>query len=402
VAIAGAAAFSPVAYADSETVIYSFPNESLPLAPLTQMADGTLLGIERGVGYGALFRLTQHNGTWKEKELYRFPGNVAYPSHLIEHAGALYGVSGEGGQYGAGTVFSLTHAGARWTPSVLYSFTGGEDGSNPGSPLLWEKNAGAFFGVTPANISASPNCGTIFSITPQGLLRTLHLFKSDPDGCTPEAGLREIRMGKTIMLVGTTASGGHGNGGGGFGTVFSLTEDAGLWHESVIYTFSIPSGNFPGDFVVDKSGNIFGVTYTSGPHDQGTVFELSNSGGQWVEKTIYAFFGRGPDGENPAGLCQDSATGNLYGVTSYGGTYSQGTVFELTPANGSWTETILHNFGAPGDGGYPRSRPIFDPQARVLYGTTQYGGQFDGGVAYAISLSGRAAGSDGLSRNRVR
>src|ERR1039458_10538845 len=81
------------------------------------------------------------------------------------------------------------------------------------------------------------------------------------------------------------------------------------------------------------------------------------------------------------GLVFDAA-GNLYGATFYGGTYgAYGTVFELTPAGGgTWTEQVLHNFGNGTDGAEPLASLIFDG-AGNLYGTTSYGGSYEIGRA---------------------
>ncbi len=83
-----------------------------------------------------------------------------------------------------------------------------------------------------------------------------------------------------------------------------------------------------------------------GTYGDGTVFELTpTGGGGWTEKVLYSF-GNTTDGAIPvAGLIFDAA-GNLYGTTIEGGTHGDGTVFELTPTGGGgWTEKVLHSFG---------------------------------------------------------
>src|SRR5271170_2332246 len=63
-------------------------------------------------------------------------------------------------------------------------------------------------------------------------------------------------------------------------------------------------------------------------------------------------FGSGTDGKGHSGAPILDSHGNLYGATAGGGEYGNGTVYELTPqANGTWNETILHNFTAGSDGG---------------------------------------------------
>src|SRR5436305_9860279 len=81
--------------------------------------------------------------------------------------------------------------------------------------------------------------------------------------------------------------------------------------------------------------------------------------------TLHSF--TGSDGTLPySGLISD-ASGALYGTTAYGGLYSEGTVFKLTPPakpGGAWTETVLHNFTAGNDGAIPYAGLIADASAR--------------------------------------
>jgi uncharacterized repeat protein (TIGR03803 family) len=65
----------------------------------------------------------------------------------IDAAGNLYGTSFSGGQYGAGSVFKLTRAGAGWNYTSLHDFTGGDDGGGPVSPVVLDSQ-GNVYGTT--------------------------------------------------------------------------------------------------------------------------------------------------------------------------------------------------------------------------------------------------------------
>jgi uncharacterized repeat protein (TIGR03803 family) len=91
-------------------------------------------------------------------------------------------------------------------------------------------------------------------------------------------------------------------------------------------------------------------------------------------KVIYNFTG-GQDGAFPvdAGNLAIDANGNLYGTTEFGGTCGQGTLFELSPSGGGWTETVVHSFcGGGSDGALPTGAPAVS--GGFVYVDTPYGG----------------------------
>ncbi len=154
-------------------------------------------------------------------------------------------------------------------------------------------------------------------------------------------------------------------------------------NEKVLYNF-FPNGNPPfwpsSGVIFDKSGNLYGVTSQGGTYNLGTVYELSPTGsGNWAGKVLHSF-GQGTDGQTPTGNLIIDNAGNLYGTTVYGGTGTCGsspagcgTVFELIPGSGgTWTEKRLHSFTGS-DGDYPQSGVIMDASGN-LYGAAAYGG----------------------------
>jgi uncharacterized repeat protein (TIGR03803 family) len=131
---------------------------------------------------------------------------------------------------------------------------------------------------------------------------------------------------------------------------------------------------------LDAAGNLYGSTVAGGTTlHNGIVFELTPAGdGSWTETVLHTFVGT-PDGEQPLAPVIFDAAGNLYGTTAYGGIYEGGTGFELTPnAEGGWTETVLYSFCSQNDctdGSLPVGGLVLDA-AGSLYGTTYLGGTY--------------------------
>src|SRR5579872_2485747 len=123
--------------------------------------------------------------------------------------------------------------------------------------------------------------------------------------------------------------------------------------EKVLHAFGAGTdGAYPFDTpIFDGNGNMYGTTWEGGTTGHGTVFEMSPNGkGGWNETVLYNFQGRPTDGGKISGGLVLDAAGNLYGTSRYGGSEACsgacGTVYELSPSNGTWTETILYYFGA--------------------------------------------------------
>ena len=245
---------------------------------------------------------------------------------LSDRSGNLYGVSSYGGQYDAGAVYELTPSGGSWTYTTLYSFqNNGTDGYLPNTPLNADA-AGNLYGLT--YFGGTNNSGTVYELSPSGsgwTEQVLHSFDPTTDGYFSVA---QPVMDPSGNLYGTTFSGGPNQGG----TVFELSPSNGSWDFTMLYAFpgsGGPSGPY-GGVVIDSSGNLYGTTAGAGPYNCGNIFELSPTQGGWDYSDLYDFT-CGSDGGEPIGsLVMDSA-GNLYGNANFGGADNYGTVFKLTP-----------------------------------------------------------------------
>jgi uncharacterized repeat protein (TIGR03803 family) len=132
--------------------------------------------------------------------------------------------------------------------------------------------------------------------------------------------------------------------------------------------------SFTGGLIFDQSGNLYGTAALGGTYSQGTVFELTpRSNGGWAIKVLHSFTGV-MDGGIPLATLIFDRVGNLYGTARQGGVNNDGVVFKLAPnQDGSWTESVLYSFMGGADGAVPFAGLIFD-QAGNLYGTTVEGG----------------------------
>lgn len=302
---------------------------------------------------------------------------------VFDSQGNLYGVTRAGGSTvcngGCGTVFQLVHlSSGAWQKNLIYSFTGGHDGSSPNGGLVFD-NAGNLYGTAH---SSTTFCGTVFELsagTSGWTEQTLHEFTGQGDGCLPTPGLTIDGNGN---LFGTTEQAGCGSASG---TVFELAHSVSGWTETILHCFTGFGGQTPmGGVALDSAGNIYGTTSVGGAYGGGTIFKLTCTQTGCVAAKLYDFTG-GDNGTNPSvGVRLDSA-GNLYG-TAGGGADNVGLVYKLSPTSGLWRFSVLHTFTGGGDGGNP-SNTLWVGPAGTIYGTTMHGGGHQWGTVFKLVRS---------------
>ncbi len=433
--LAYALAITSGARAQTYSVLHTFqyfPHGASPYAPLYRDASGNLYGATSGGGQynaGVVFKL---DSTGSETVMHTFTGGTDGGSPcagvVMDSAGNLYGAAYQGGiagagvnQRGAGVVFKIDTAG-RYT--VLYSFTGGADGSGPFAGVIVDA-AGTLYGTTYYGGLEPGSYGVVYKLSLLGQETVLYSFKGPPDGANPYAGVTADAAGN---LYGTTYNG----GGYALGVVYKLSAAG---QETVLFSFGSTrgSGNHPtGGVILDSAGDIFGgaaeIVYKLDPaghftaigdlgakaaglstlaRDQSGNFYLTanqDSQGRWPNGAVlkldtsgtvsllYQFKGAvvssglslpvGTGSGLTAGVILDSAA-NLYGTTPFQGT--AGIVYGIE-AGGKVKS--LYDFQPYYGGTTPRSGLTLDASGN-LYGTTyDGGGHANAGAVYKLGPAG--------------
>jgi len=291
--------------------------------------------------------------------------------------GNLYGTTQVGGATTNGLVGTAFTVTLSGTLTTLHVF-GGQQGKHPEAALVQASN-GELYGTTSGAQSGPGAMGTVFKMTLSGAATTLHSFDGT-DGCNPSNGA--LVQATNGNLYGTTGA----CGANGFGTVFEITPSGTL---TTLYNFCSQSGCADGGhaytgLIQATDGNFYGTTQYGGAYSNGTVFEITPSG----VTTLYSFCSQSgcQDGLAPSGLIQ-ATNGNFYGTTQEGGANNRGTVFEITPTGAL---TTLYSFcsqsGCPA-GLYPVAGLIQATDGN-FYGTTEEGGAKNCGTVFEITPTG--------------
>ena len=289
------------------------------------------------------------------------------------------------------------------TFTVIHNFSGGADGANPYAGLTID-GAGNLLGTASAG---ALGYGTVFKLKPSKsgyTLGVLYSFTGGNDGAYPYNG---VVVGSDGIVYGSTYSAGNGGCGGyGCGNVFNLKPPATFcrsvscpWTETSLHGFvGGNDGSEPTqgtNVIFDQMGNIYGTTVSGGVYGQGTVYKLTRSGSGWTESVIHTF-GASGDGAQPLHNVILDSSGNLYGTTSFGGASNNGTVYQLVPSGSGWTENILVSFSLSGSaGGVPYAGLLIDRSGN-LYGATSANasgggpptGYGGGGTVFELTPSG--------------
>ncbi len=309
-------------------------------------------------------------------------GFLPQGSLIADSNGDLFGTTYGDDSYNSvlrGTVFEIMHTATGYAsePTTLVAFNG-PNGADPAGSLIADSN-GDLFGTTTGEHS---NYGTVFEIG-----NTVSGYASQPTTLASFYGPDNGPYGAVITdadgdLFGTTYRGGDW----GPGTVFEVAHTATGYASAptTLVTFYSGAGPF-GSLIADANGDLFGTTQGGGAYNDGTMFEIvrTATGYATTPTTLVSF--NGTDGGGPRGDLIVDANGDLFGTTSGGGTYGDGTVFEIakTATGYASTPTTLVNFNGT-DGSVLLGSLIADA-AGDLFGVTYQGGAYNDGTVFEIA-----------------
>ena len=335
---------------------------------LTEGSDGNFYGQTFSGGTanaGTIFEITPSG---QFTSLYSFcsqtnctDGSTPQSALVQASDGTFWGTTISGGANNKGTVFKFVPGNA---PTVVYSFCAQSncaDGTYPYTGLTLASD-GNFYGVTAEGGSYGANCqtvipygcGTVFRITPSGTLTTLYTFCSQPNCTDGGVSQGQLIQAKDGNLYGTTNSGGAEQyGGPGQGTVFKISLQGDL---TTVYTFctgsSCTDGLLPESGVIQaKDGNFYGTALLGGPEGWGSVFQITPKG----KFSVVTSFDQTDGASVAAGLVQAN-NGKLYGGTQEGGNttcqYGCGVLYSVRAKGG---EAIVFNRPSGHAGAIPAS-----------------------------------------------
>jgi len=216
--------------------------------------------------------------------------------------------------------------------------------------------------------------GTIFRTNPDGTGHRAQKSFSLSEGRALKSALTRAANGVFIV----TPTGGGANDRGVVG-MFDPSKTTG-YVPSLDLPNSAIGADPSGSFVLAPNGRLYGITKKDAANNYGSITEIeigSTILGPHNFKKVYDFTFDHAFTDSQCGLIV--ANGKLYGLTAKGGTYDNGTIYELTLE--SFVVTKKFDFNSAVSGSSPYGTPILASNGKI-YGVTSSGGANDHGVLF--------------------
>ena len=294
------------------------PNGRIPMGGLVQASNGKLYGVTKEGGvfnYGALYEYNLSNNTISTKLNFR-GSNGMYPNgKIIINNDKIYGVTKYDSINWKGVIYEYDLA--TETMTILHNFVNSTEGETPIGELFLADN-GKLYGTT--NNGGATNNGTIYEYDLQTGVYTKLVDLESSIGRFPTDGLVQANNGKLYGLT-------QGGGASYRGVLYEYTPSSGA------YTVKLDFSNMEnplGRLTLASDGALYACAYDGGSNNYyGGIFKYTPSTNEYIE--LFSF--SGSDGSGPSSTLIEGANGKLYGLTSSGGDYDYGVLFEYDIIN---------------------------------------------------------------------
>jgi len=347
------------------TVLGGYPHGSL-----IEAGNGKLYGMTSQGGVnndGVLFEYDPATSTYTKKFDFdgATTGSKPYGSLIEAGNGKLYGMTYEGGIRDRGVLFEYNPATDTYTKKL--DFDNSATGRRPDGSLI-EAGNGKLYGMT--TFGGVNNDGVLFEYNPVTDTYTKKFdFDGSATGARPYGSLLEAGNGK---LYGMTAGGGANNDG----VLFEYDPIADIYTKKLDFDGTDKGKNPTGFLIEVNNDKLYGLTRNGGSLDKGVLFEYDFTNDTFDKKLD---FGGSVQGYRPYGSLLLYSNGKLYGMTSMGGIYNKGVLFECNPITGEYSKKL--DFDGIAMGSMPTGS-LIQTSSSSLYGVTGGGGVNGYGVIF--------------------
>jgi len=307
-----------------------------PQGSLIKGSNGLLFGMAKTAGgilgdSGTIFSYNVTTSVFTNLYFFTRPTGDHPSGSLVEVNGTLYGMTHDGGANGLGVIFKYNLTTKTYTDIHDFALA---TGSNPYGSLVFSN--GKLYGMT--NLGGAKDSGVIFSIDTVTYTYADKIDLTGKTGGKPYGTIVITPSGNFLAL--TNVGGAHDSG-----TVLLYNPIGNTVTDE--YNFTKSAGGMPGGNLTWGGSKLYGLTNYGGTHDSGVVFSLDPVTYSYTD--IYNF--TKSSGTLPEGTLILSSYGDLYGMTSKGGTNNFGVIFRLDTS--TYTFEKLLNFAGSSNGRAP-------------------------------------------------
>jgi uncharacterized repeat protein (TIGR03803 family) len=337
---------------------------------LTYVGNHTLYGLTTSGGKynnGVLFEFNDSLNTYTKRFDFSEANGITPTGSLIFNNGKLYGLTSAGGNFNHGVIFEYTISNQSY--QILAHFNGASNGRNPFGSVTILNNK--LYGLTYQG--GTYNAGVLFEydLSTDSLKAKVEMDGTN-SGRNPFGSLYLVNN----KLYGMTFQGGQNN----FGIIFEYSPSIDSFQVKFNFNGTNSGSNPYGELELAPNGLLYGMTFLGGTNNIGTLFEFNIQNDSFVKRIDCdgSNYGR-----NPFGKLVHTGNGILYGLTSQGGSNSQGTLFEYNTNNS--TLSVRVNFNGS-NGRNPFGSVVLMPNQKIV-GLTNRGGLNNSGVLFEYSIN---------------